>query len=417
MASTAKASSTASQKAKETIKKNAAKKRAAREQTKIDEAIKVLNEVDKIPVDDLPKYYTCVRCGKRVKYRPADTFYHSSNCTLFDGNDGYIHICKECLNTIYDGLFEIYRDKRIAMVIICSLINVYFSDVIFEQHCHREDFTLGFYLRQSNLVSNANRNNTFSDYVADLYEKAARDVSEVREDLTKRWNENEIANRNRVIKALGYEPFADKGYLPDELRFLYNTAASYLSDDVLNDAHKLQQVIILAKQFLDVERISKRITERFNNRDNDGDTRTTKDLVDMRNSTIKVINDIAAENGISAKKNGAKKADTLTSIMNEMLDVGVDDAKINIVKAKLSKSYQEISVANAKALFDELNFTSDDYARMLAEQAEIVTTLQKKVDEITELLRLKTIDYKQKEKELFELQAKLKEVTENDINQ
>ena len=416
MASTKSASSTINRGA-EASKKTAAKKRAAKEKAKIDEAIKVLNEVDKIPVDDLPKYYTCVRCGKRVKNRPADTFFHSSNSSLFNGNDGYVHVCKDCLNTIYDGLFEIYRDKRIAMIIICSLTNNYFSDTIFEQHYHREEFSLGYYFRQANLVSNPNRSNTFADFLADLYTKGARDLSEVREDLTKHWKENEIANRNRVIKALGYEPFADKGYLPDELRFLYNTAASYLSDEVLEDSHKLQQVVVLAKQFLDVERISKRITERFNNRDSDGDTRTTKDLVDMRNSTIRAINDIAAENGISAKKNGAKKANTLTSIMNEMLDVGVEDAKVNIVKAKLSKSYQEISAANAKALIEELNLTSDDYARMLAEQAEIVTALQKKNEEITELLRLKTIDYKRKEKELSELQGKIKEVTENDDNQ
>lgn len=404
--------------ARSKIATSAAKKRAEKEKEKISEAIKVLNEVEKLPVEELPKYYTCVRCGKRKKSgHPAeDNFYKSLNSSLFSGNDGYIHLCKDCLIELYNKLYEIYHDKRISMIIICSLTNNYFNEAIFEQVYFKADFKPGVYFRQLNLVSSKNGNNTFADYLADLYEKNSRDTSSLRDEIMRGWQEGEIANRKLVVKTLGYEPFADKGYLPDELRFLYNTAASYMTDEVMNDSHKLQQVIIIAKEYMDVERITKRITERFSKRENDDDTKTTKDLIDMRNNTIKTINEIAADNGISAKNKSQRNANTITSIMAEMLDVGVKEAKVNIIEAKLSKSYEEIAAANAKALIDELNLTSDDYARMLAEQAELVAALQKKNDEVTELLRLKTIEFKQKEKEVAELQEKLREVTESDSN-
>lgn len=117
----------------------------------------------------------------------------------------------------------------------------------------------------------------------------------------------------------------------------------------------------------------------------------------IKDKFIRNINAIANENGISAKSSGKsnKGSNTLTNIMKEMQEHGFEEIKVNIVEAKMSASYQEIAQANAKALIDELNFTSDEYAQMVATQSETISSLQNQVEKLNEEIRLLNIKNKQ----------------------
>lgn len=73
--------------------------------------------------------------------------------------------------------------------------------------------------------------------------------------------------------------------------------------------------------------------------------------------------------------------------MKEMLDRGIDAAKPNLTDAKMSEAYKNIAETSQRALLAEMNFTTDEYAKMVAEQSEIVTSQNNKIIELEEQLR------------------------------
>lgn len=77
-----------------------------------------------------------------------------------------------------------------------------------------------------------------------------------------------------------------------------------------------------------------------------------------------------------------------------MQENGFEEIKVNVVSAKMSASYQEIAKANARALIEELNLTSDEYAQKLAEQSEIVEKQQSNIENLEESIRKLKIEIK-----------------------
>ena len=90
----------------------------------------------------------------------------------------------------------------------------------------------------------------------------------------------------------------------------------------------------------------------------------------------------------------------ITSIMKEMLNEGYDAAKANYVDAKMSSVYQEISKINIATIMKELDMTTDDYAKMLSDQASKLTDAQKELEKIKEENRELKITLSEKLKEL-----------------
>jgi hypothetical protein len=81
--------------------------------------------------------------------------------------------------------------------------------------------------------------------------------------------------------------------------------------------------------------------------------------------------------------------------MKEMGENGFEEIKVNVVDAHLSESFREVAEQNARALINELNFTSDEYARMVAEQSVMVSDLQEKLLLKEEEVRLLKVERKQ----------------------
>lgn len=74
--------------------------------------------------------------------------------------------------------------------------------------------------------------------------------------------------------------------------------------------------------------------------------------------------------------------------MKQMIDDGFDESAANIYDAKMSESFREIAAANAKALIDELNLNSDDYARLCAEQSDSIRDMQSEIEKLKEENRM-----------------------------
>lgn len=324
----------------------------------------------------------------------------SKTSPLYVSNELYTCICSNCANELYEDAKIKYKDEKMALIIICHYIDVYFSEELYESRKSDANFSLGNYLKNINLGQYKAKN--FTTYlVNELKLKAEQDEydSGISEDETK-WSASDRKNKLYVLQTVGYDCFNDENYTDANRKFLFNTLADYLTDDVIEDPHKMQSVISMVKTTLQVENVDRLINSEF--RQKIPDNSLIKSLTEIKDKLTRTINSSANDNGISAKGSGkgSKGSNTLTNIMKEMAENGFEEIKVNIVDIKMSASYREIAKENAKALFDELNYTSDDFARMVATQAEMIDDFQNKITKLEEELRLLKIQNKSLKAEL-----------------
>ena len=339
-----------------------------------------------------PALYRCTRCGCEWETAKGHFFMNKSSM-LFGSNCGYTNICVECANELFKEYQSRFKDTKLALMLICKDLDIFFSDALYDSIKTNPDFTIGNYFKYINGLQYS-RKNFSNTLLAMINDKGLRPETEIREDREDKWKVADKKNKNYVLSSVGYDCFEDANYTDEERKFLFNTMADYLTDEVLEDPHKLQQVIILVKTLLQSDEIDKSINAEF--KKGIPDLMTMDKLTSVKNKLIGNINTIALDLGISAKSAGksSKGSNTLTNIMKEMQENGFEEIKVNIVDAKLSTSYQEVAKANAKALLEELNLTSDEYAQMVAQQSEIVSELQKENEQLKEEARVAKLELK-----------------------
>ena len=339
-----------------------------------------------------PSLYRCTRCGSEWE-NPKGHFFMSKNSAMYNANFGYSNMCCACANEIFRDYENKFKDTKLALMLICHDLDFYFSDDLYDKIKLNDNFSIGNYFKYLNGTQYDKK--TFVHTIFELIKnQGLRSDSEVRGDREAKWLASDKKNKNYVISSVGYDCFEDTNYIDEERKFLFNTMADYLTDEVLEDPHKLQQVIILVKTLLQSDEIDKSINAEF--KKGIPDMVTMDKLTTVKNKLIGNINAIALDLGISAKSSGKsnKGSNTLTNIMKEMQENGFEEIKTNIVNAKMSASYQEVAKANAKALLDELNYTTDEYAQMVAQQSEIISELQDKNERLEEEVRLGKIELK-----------------------
>lgn len=70
----------------------------------------------------------CFRCGKKSKRRGN---YYSSRLNLYKGV-GYLSICNECVDEIFNTYMKSCNDIRLATRMLCLKLNLYWSDKVFD---------------------------------------------------------------------------------------------------------------------------------------------------------------------------------------------------------------------------------------------------------------------------------------------
>jgi hypothetical protein len=151
----------------------------------------------------------------------------------------------------------------------------------------------------------------------------------------------------------------------------------------------------MVKTILQVENTDKLINAEFKKKIIDKDI--IKPLTEIKNNLTNTITKIANENGIAAKTSGksGKGANTLTNIMKEMAENGFEEIKTNIFNIKMCETFKNISDISNKSLFEQLNYQTDDYARMVAKQREELQLLFEEKEKLEESLRLIKIENKE----------------------
>lgn len=316
----------------------------------------------------------------------------SKTSPLFTSNELYTHICADCVNDLMFEMQTRYKDTKLALMIICHFLDVYFSEELYESIKDNANFSFGNYAKLLN--GTQYKAKSFTTALMEIINNGLKGSLAIQEEKETKWLSSDIKNKNYVLQSIGYDCFEDESYSDSNRKFLFNTLADYLTDDVLEDSHKLQCVIAMVKTTLQVENIDRMINSEL--KKGVIDYVLLDKLTAVKDKLSRNINNTANENGISAKTSGktSKGANALTNIMKEMQENGFEEIKVNVVSAKMSASYQEIAKANARALIEELNLTSDEYAQKLAEQSEIVEKQQFNIENLEESIRKLKIELK-----------------------
>lgn len=337
--------------------------------------------------------YKCTKCGK-TRTDPKGYFFVSKTSPLFTANELYTHICCDCTNEIFENMKAKYKDEKMALIIVCHYLDVYFSEELYEKVKDNANFSYGNYSKLLNGTQYKAKN--FTTFLVNALRdgNALKTGQEIQLEGEVKWKASDIKNKSYVIQTVGYDCFEDENYTDSNRKFLFNTLSDYLTDDVIEDPHKLLSAISLVKTTLQVENIDRLINSEF--RQKIPDNTLIKSLTEIKDKLSRTISLSANDNGISAKGSGkgSKGSNTLTNIMKEMSENGFEEIKTNIVDIKMSISYQEIAKDNAVALFDELNNTSDDFARMVGTQSVMIDEYQTKITKLEEEIRLLKVQNK-----------------------
>lgn len=347
--------------------------------------------------------HPCVRCGKQYK-KFIGNFYKNSRSDIYNENDSRIPICANCLQELQAKLEKKFRDKRLVYMTLCAYCDVYYTDKAFYTVTDSPDGDFGKYCRVINGVQYKDK--TFQDTIMELNDAILKLSTPADLPIARKMNDQDKQNMTYVISSLGYDCFDDDTWSEDEKRFAYNTLADYLSDDVLEDSHKVQCVITMVKTFVQVEQIDKSLNAEMRKVHLDSDN--ISKLSNVKKSLLSTINTMAKENGISAITSGKKTqgGNSLTRIMREMGENNFEEIKVNVISSKLSESYKEVATDNIKAIIAELALTGDEYAELLSEQTELVAKQQEKIDKLEEDKRMLKINIKDLNEQIYKLDAR-----------
>lgn len=346
----------------------------------------------------------CTRCGI-VPKRPETSFYKKTDgSSVFAGQDNRICVCKDCTNKIYDEYCE-ESGLMNGLIRFCCTFNYYYDKDMAQAMFDNCNFSIGSYIAA---VNRSYKGLCFADSLESLAAMQPQQDSQDNVktpapfDRTTTWTIEDRKNKDNVVALVGYDPFASSGnYTDEQLKFLYNTSAGYITDSVEQDPHKLQNVILMVKTFLQIDTLDKLMTVEMNASSPDISLMTS--YANMKEKLTSTATRIANENGFSEKTSGksSQGVNTLSNKMKEMADAKFTLSKVNIYDVNMSESFREIAQMNAKALIDEMGMTGDDYARLCAEQRTFVADLQKENDDLEETNRLLNIRIK-------DLEAKIK---------
>lgn len=349
-------------------------------------------------------FYKCTRCGT-IKINPDKMFCKVSNNPLFNGNDGRSSICYNCANELLSYYTDFFKSRKLAAQLVCLIVGVPYNDSMFDTYEKKmiQDgtntlYSFARYLSNCQSVygkGSSEETSIIDQYVQMLKLKSAHINTQIDNapivPQTK-WSQADKRNMNMCIKEVGYDCFDDPIYSDQDRKDMFTSLAQYLNNgDIAEDKHRRDAAINIVKTNMQIELLDRELTK---------ETKTLapnwgkiEKLINAKGKLNTVVSTTAKENGISAASAGKKSGSSLavTSIMKELVDNGVLEAKTNLTSVKMTDAFQKIADISAKALAGQMNITGDEYAEMVARQADTIRSLNKKLDQLEEKIRLLTI--------------------------
>ena len=359
----------------------------------------------------------CMNCGVNGK---VSKFYRSNNSTHIH-NSCFVPYCKDCLEKFYQEYYKKTGRSDLAMYYLCRKADIFYSTKVFNgaesTSLKLNQSIVSSYFRLLNSIKdNAGFKDNFNDsadfldleILEDKYRTgkigSGNDKTEIISPDT--FTDEDEINKKDCIKALGYDPFFDNE--KSEQKFLYNTLLPFLDDATLEDAFKLPIVIELVKSLGQVEKLNKTFNSMMASTEKKKKNASKiSSLIASKDKLYRSILAMAKDNGISVNHalNKSQGAGTLSKIVKDLDEIGFRDSKINLFDIETSESMKQVSDISNKSLMEQINLQDSELWDMIGELRETRINLDKKVDELTEKLRLEKV----KNSDLLNIQKQMQE--------
>lgn len=351
--------------------------------------------------------YHCTCCGKE-KEDPRRNFYKVSYSITHRGNNGYSHICVDCINEIFD-MYKKQYDQQEAVKICCALLDIPYYRSLYESVARQNDkFAFGLYIRQINGTQYNNKTFALTLHQGEL-EVTKKEAEEEAEELSERnWTVEERRAKNEVKNLLGYDPF--DGYAPKVRRKLFTELLGYLDDDeVISDNYKIAQIVQIINNNEQINNYDIAISRIDMKRDVDD----IKTLSGLKKELVLANEKIAKENGISVKSRGDTRAGkgTLTGLMRDMREKDIHEAEVNFYNQLQSDSSRWAVDVSMRSMLDNIQLGENDVNDIIEDQRSRLLSLQDENDILKEEKRLAKI----RENKLNEDIEKLKDLLGDDL--
>ncbi len=339
----------------------------------------------KINVDDLPPIYKCTKCGK-VYQEPKGHFYMARSWALYDANEHYSHICVYCANDHFEELKMRFRDERLALILTCSSIGLYYSDELYESARENGEIRFGDYIKKLNM--NQFKSKNFGTFLINLLKEVQKPKEDVEDERESRWTVAEQRNKNEIISIIGYDPF--ESYSTTDRRFLFNELIKYIDEDTADDTYKLSQIIQIVNnnnQIRGYDLVISRL-------DPMKDSEVIRNLGTIKTGLVTANDKIAKENEISVKNRSNKELgkSTLGYLQRDLREKDFTAAESNYYDQLRSAGSQWAADMSHKAILSNAMFDENDRQEIFEIQRKKLVEIQTALDEALEKNRLLTID-------------------------
>ena len=339
-------------------------------------------KIDLKKTPGLQKVFVCYCCGKEYPAQETN-FYKRSSSPLWESNNSFFPVCKNCINKLYEDITTKYGEKN-AVRIICHYLDLPFKEKIYEEMHINGKVELGKFIRSTNMQL---RGKSFVDVLLET-EMIKPGQESTPEDTTVKWTPTERQNKAYCIQTVGYDPFTSVNFTDDDRRYCFNVLAGYCdADGVSEDGHKLQCVVEMTIMHLQNKKMDDEINQELRlATPNEG--RISK-LTSAKTSVLSSITKMAQDNNISSQYNKNKRygQGTMSDKIKEIADSGFEAIKVNLFDIKTCDAMKQIANLSNSSLIEQLSLDENDYVSIIKEQRENVQKLTEQVDELSEINR------------------------------
>lgn len=223
-------------------------------------------------------------------------------------------------------------------------------------------------------------------------------------------SEADIEARNSVIEKFHKDPFQDEP-VADRGR-LYADLVTMYDDAMAEDLVKQNAAIEIVKSFYRAEIIGRTIQRLQSSAESIVDnSKVLKELAEQKDKEIKTVTQFSKDHGFAQRYATAKSkgAGTLSSVVRDGKEKHFDRLAVNKFDIETSNAMQQVADISFRAIQNQVQFTTDDYRKMVEEQAETIKEMREtnaKLQEANRLLREKQIKQELIEEYVSDLKAK-----------
>ena len=163
--------------------------------------------VKKITPKETKGEYKCSCCGKVYSYQKDN--FPVSNSILFAGNNGYLTVCRNCIDKYYLQLVEFYSgNEEHAIEHCCRQFDWYYSNdaVAMTKNISAGRSRILMYPSKMNMVQIKNKGTTYLDTLRERSNEKIMSVEDIEKSQPTEDKKNEIEREAIAFFGLGYTP-------------------------------------------------------------------------------------------------------------------------------------------------------------------------------------------------------------------